>query len=212
MCERTLEKVTAFITRHRGDRTDLLLFRHPHAGIQIPAGTVEPSERPEDAALREAREETGILDLVLVRHVSSREEPLKENERIVLEGSEVRERPQERGVSRGHLTRGMPVVVQREEKDFTQVIWEEWDRLPDPQYITCSITGWVPSRCLARKRIRHFYHLTSDSEGRLSWPQQADNHVFEPFWAPFQDLPPILPPQDQWLTFALRECGYTFQR
>jgi 8-oxo-dGTP diphosphatase len=59
-----VSKVFAYITQ--GDR--LLIFRHtdfPEAGIQVPAGTVKPGERPEDAVLREAIEETGLTDLTL---------------------------------------------------------------------------------------------------------------------------------------------------
>src|SRR5687768_5304696 len=47
----------------------LLLFRHvnaPEAGLQVPAGTIEPGEAPDQAVLREAREETGRSDLQLV--------------------------------------------------------------------------------------------------------------------------------------------------
>ena len=57
-------KAFAYITnRHR-----LLLFRHvysPEAGIQVPAGTIEAGESPEEAVLREAFEETGVSDLTL---------------------------------------------------------------------------------------------------------------------------------------------------
>ena len=56
-----LEKVTAFVTRPRTTGTELLLFRHPNAGIQLPAGTVDLSESPVEAVLRE----------VLARVVSS---------------------------------------------------------------------------------------------------------------------------------------------
>jgi len=59
---RRVEKAFAYITH--GKR--LLVFRHvrsPEAGIQVPAGTIEPDESPEAAALREASEETGLHQL-----------------------------------------------------------------------------------------------------------------------------------------------------
>lgn len=58
------QKVFAYITRGR----KLLVFEHPfspEAGIQVPAGTVEPDEKPEDAVLREAHEETNLTALKL---------------------------------------------------------------------------------------------------------------------------------------------------
>lgn len=55
-----LEKVTAVITRRRHEMDELLLIRHPYAGLQLPAGTVEPGEEAAAAVVREAREETGL--------------------------------------------------------------------------------------------------------------------------------------------------------
>lgn len=57
-----VRKAFAYIT----SGTRVLLFTHPdhpEAGIQVPAGTVESGETPADAALREAREETGLESL-----------------------------------------------------------------------------------------------------------------------------------------------------
>lgn len=59
------EKVVAYITQ--GNR--LLVFSHPfhpEAGIQVPAGTIKVGEAPDEAVLREAREETG-LDILELR-------------------------------------------------------------------------------------------------------------------------------------------------
>ena len=63
-------KVLTYITQ--GDR--LLVFRQPdfpEQGVQVPGGTVEPGELPEQAALREAREETGLNALVIERALGS---------------------------------------------------------------------------------------------------------------------------------------------
>ncbi|WP_225422482.1 NUDIX hydrolase [Pseudomonas huaxiensis] len=40
----------------------LLLFRHPQAGVQLVKGSIEPGEAPARAALRELKEESGIID------------------------------------------------------------------------------------------------------------------------------------------------------
>lgn len=61
-------KAFAYITS--GAR--LLVFTHPdfpEAGIQVPAGTMDPGENPADAALREATEETGLTDLQVKRWI-----------------------------------------------------------------------------------------------------------------------------------------------
>ena len=39
----------------------VLVFDHPLAGTQLPKGRIAPGESPETAALRELREETGVL-------------------------------------------------------------------------------------------------------------------------------------------------------
>lgn len=56
---RNVDKALAYITR--GNK--LLVFRHldyPDSGIQVPGGTIQPGERPEEAVLREAQEESGL--------------------------------------------------------------------------------------------------------------------------------------------------------
>ncbi|MFI6758829.1 NUDIX domain-containing protein [Micromonospora sp. NPDC050417] len=69
MPERVVEdKVLCYIVRDGR----LLVFRHidfsyEEVGIQVPAGTIRYGEAPEDAALREAREETGLKHFKIVR-------------------------------------------------------------------------------------------------------------------------------------------------
>lgn len=68
-------KAFAYITH--GQR--LLVFRHswvPEAGIQVPAGSIEPGESPEDAVLREAREETGLSGLMLAGFLGDQVRPM----------------------------------------------------------------------------------------------------------------------------------------
>ncbi|ETA00592.1 NUDIX hydrolase [Frankia sp. CcI156] len=62
------EKVLCYIVRDG----KLLVFRHTdysyeEVGIQVPAGSIREGETPEKAALREAREETGLTDFKIVR-------------------------------------------------------------------------------------------------------------------------------------------------
>ena len=80
----TLDKVTAFVVLPAGAGYDLLLFEHSAGNIQVPAGTVEPDETPMAAALREAREETGLTDLIITRDLGAVETQLTDERRVLL--------------------------------------------------------------------------------------------------------------------------------
>jgi 8-oxo-dGTP pyrophosphatase MutT (NUDIX family) len=57
------QKVMTYVVRAASAGRELLVFQHrdyPDAGVQVPAGTVEPGEALEAAALRELEEETGL--------------------------------------------------------------------------------------------------------------------------------------------------------
>ena len=69
-------KVLAYVVRPGETGPELLVFDHvgiPEAGTQVPAGTVDPGERPEQALVREVLEETGVAQVVLRRFLSPRE-------------------------------------------------------------------------------------------------------------------------------------------
>ncbi|MGL5930645.1 MAG: NUDIX hydrolase [Dermatophilaceae bacterium] len=68
--DRTTQKVVCYVVREGR----LLVLKHAdeawdESGLQVPAGSIEPGETPEDAALRETFEETGLTALRLVRKV-----------------------------------------------------------------------------------------------------------------------------------------------
>ena len=47
----------------------LLVFKHPLSGIQLPKGTIEQGEAPEEAVLRELEEESGITSGIVVSKI-----------------------------------------------------------------------------------------------------------------------------------------------
>lgn len=60
----TVAKACAYITRATDE---LLVFEGPsHDGFQIPKGTIEPTETPREAVVREIAEESGLTDLQTV--------------------------------------------------------------------------------------------------------------------------------------------------
>jgi 8-oxo-dGTP pyrophosphatase MutT (NUDIX family) len=68
------EKVLVYVVRDGR----LLVFRHTdysyeEVGIQVPASSIRPGETPEAAALREAREETGLDGFKIVRKLGEAE-------------------------------------------------------------------------------------------------------------------------------------------
>jgi 8-oxo-dGTP pyrophosphatase MutT (NUDIX family) len=196
-----VEKVTAFITRRSTEGRDLLLFEHPNAGIQIPAGTVEKGEMPEEAVLREAAEETGLASLSIHRYLGCAEEKLPEGERIIAEPTKVYARPDLTSFDWAYLRKGIHVTLRRRAGGFSQVTYEEFDRVPNPRYATMCITGWVPDDVLGDRKRRHFFHLEFQGCSSERWSVRTDNHLFTLFWAPLAALPEIIPPQDGWLAF-----------
>jgi len=58
---KTVDKAVAAVVREHGGRRELLVFRHPRAGVQLPKGTVEQDESVAAAVLRELHEESGLL-------------------------------------------------------------------------------------------------------------------------------------------------------
>lgn len=196
---RCVEKVTAFVTCGSGDELRLLLFEHPSAGIQIPAGTVEEGETPEEAARREVAEETGLVALPSHRYLDAARRRLSDEERIICKPTKVYARPNETSFDWAYLRTGIRVIISRTQGGFSQVTYREHDREPQPRFETMRITGWVPDSALAADLVRHFYLFSLPDCTSDRWSVFADHHTFVPFWAPIAALPQIISPQDQWL-------------
>ena len=208
-----IEKVTTFITRDTDHGVDLLLFEHPFAGIQIPAGTVEHGETPEQAAQREAQKETGLPSLTVCEYLGYTEDHFSGAHRLILEPTRAYARADATSFDWAHFRKGLPVTLTgRHANDFSQVSYEEWDRWPDPQYVTFAITGWVSDEILCSAVRRHFFRLESPAQTEERWAVETDNHRFNLFWAPLADLPAIIRPQDAWLEFLWKSTCLVPQR
>ena len=196
----TLDKVTAFITRDGPDGRELLVFQHPTAGIQLPAGTVEAGESVEDAVLRETREETGLTAVELGKELGSIAQPLEPGERIIVVDTILQASPGDEGtlVKAVLLRRGTGVRVIGSEDNYDQVIVPEY-QVHERELIQVSgRKGWVPAKHLTADVQRHFFHLMVTAPTEHHWLQQADEHQFSLFWVPLTQDPGLIPAQAYW--------------
>ena len=200
-----IEKVAAFITRETKDGLELLLFKHPYAFNQLPAGTVEPGETPEAAVLREAFEETGLEPLSIREYLGGEEVQLPDGNRVILTSTRVFARPDITSFDWAYLRRGVQVTILRTIAGFSQFTYEEMDDLQNPQYTSMQITGWVPDHTLTSTSKRHFFLLDLNGHTAESWTVFTDNHTFTLFWVPLADAPRIISPhQRDWLEFLMK--------
>ena len=197
---RELLKVTSFILRG----TEVLLLRHPNAGIQYPAGTIEDGETPAQAALREAREESGLAELHSALPAGEMVETLAEPASLAAIATPMYFRPDILSSSWANIRRGVGVSIERRHGDFAQITYEEFDQVPDPNYVSARITGWVKAETLAQVRRRYFFALPFEGKTEDSWTHRGDNHKFTLFWARVDALPQIISPQDQWTRYLHR--------
>ncbi len=200
------EKVTALIVRETPQSRQVLLFRHPSAGIQIPAGTLEEGEEPEAAALREGREESGLSALAVVRHLATRDSILPEGRAVLARDATVYSRPDPASWDWACIRRGVAVDMLRRAGDWVQVDFREANRFPDPEFDTFRIIGWVDESVLCTALRRHFYLLTPTAptpDGE--WAVEIDNHVYRAFWAPLGEVLAtggnVIEPQRHWLDY-----------
>ena len=199
-----VQKVTAFIVRERDGVKELLVFKHPTTGIQIPAGTVEKGENIETAVKRETYEETGLQFVEIKGYLGCIENELREGRRIIAETTQVYIEPNLNAIPyEKKLNRGLTVDYHSTQGGFTHISYIQYDKHPNPTYIRYNITGWVPNENLSEQKKRHFFHLTTQEKTADVWELKSDGgHIFSPFWTPLSPKPNIMPPQDKWLDFV----------
>jgi 8-oxo-dGTP pyrophosphatase MutT (NUDIX family) len=197
---RALAKVTAYITQGQGELSRLLIFRHPNAGLQLPAGTVEVGESVEAAAHREALEETGLAGLRLIRYLGAQSATLAPDIRAVIRPSKLFDAPAPDASTTGvHLQRGRYLHFIQPIGPYAEVRTED-DDAPD-----AATGGFVRQSVLTSQLERHHFHFVFDRPTGDTWQVATDNRLFTLFWAPLRRELGLEPPQDTWLAFAYDE-------
>ena len=203
---KVIQKVTAFIVRERNGVKELLVFKHPTAGIQIPAGTVEEDEDIETAVKREAYEETGLRFVEIEGYLGCFENELEDNERIIAETTRVYIEPNLTAIPyKRKLPKGLTVDYLSTRENFTHISYIEYgyDEFHKPICIDANITGWIPNENLSVQKKRHFFLMSTQEETADVWELKSDQgHIFKPYWTPLSPKPDIIPPQDRWLDFV----------
>ena len=206
---KVVQKVTAFIVREKDGIKELLVFKHPTAGVQIPAGTVEEGEDIEAAVKREAYEETGLQFVKIENYLGCFENELENNQRIIAETTQVYIEPNLNAIPyKRKLPKGLTVDYLSTQEDFTHIsyIEYEYDKFHKPTCIDANITGWIPNENLSAEKKRHFFLMSTQEETEDAWELKSDmGHIFKPYWTPLSPKPKIIPPQDRWLDFVYEE-------
>jgi hypothetical protein len=213
----TVDKVTAFITRGDGPARELLVFRHPCAGVQLPAGTVEPGETLDAAVLREAAEETGLSTLTIVEGLATLPQELGPDGCMIARGP-VPLRVEPAGtalpveVPLGHmiaseLGRGITVRRLRDaegyvvQSGYAQVGYDLYDiRGPRDQVLLQTTVGWLPLDAITTDVRRHLYHLRATAPTPDRWTHDGDASGCILYWTPLTADPGLQPWHALWLS------------
>lgn len=198
-----MEKVTALILRPaKGQKVEILIFRHPTAGLQIPAGTVNIGEAPEAAVLREVEEETGLTEVRIVRKLGVEKIELPADQAVLKESLHPYMEPSPSATQLDiELGRGWVVNIGERKGRFTQITYTETKHTGKKQISTA--TGWVPTAMLDTKMTRHFYWLQPRSETPPRWQWSSDlGYVFDLRWTPLSPAPNLIEHQRPWLKWV----------
>ncbi len=198
----TLNKVTAFVTRGDGYARELLVCRHPEVGGQLPAGTVEPGETIQTAALRHVAEATGLTDLAVRSLLAALEHPLLPGQRVLLRAVDFRAGPEAGALPLGFtLPRGSGVNLLETCADFARVSYDEYqyNRQSGEYVVTAQQEGWIPTDALTSQVMHYLFHLQPVGATPDRWAVQVGEHEVEIHWVSLLEDPELISSQDVWL-------------
>ena len=199
----TFLKVTGFVTRRKDAAVELLVFQHPTAGIQLPAGSIEPGEAPLAAAIREVWEETGLRGIELIQPLGVMTLELPPGRRVLRGDVRLVASPREAVTDMcPRLPRGYSVLVIESIGSQSLVRHETYDLATVPPRVLSSIEGWTDSGHLSSRIERHLFLFDYPRSGPPRWYQEADGNRLELFWTPLARNVGLIEGQDIWLAQA----------
>lgn len=174
-----LNKITVIIRNSMTRK--IACFKHPNAGYQLPAGSVEYNESIIDGAIREAFEELGIdISRDKLSIIKSDTVQLADEKYILLNDVNVKIAPNDIAMNLGFLKRGRTVEVMQEKDDWVQIKYFEWNDLEKKDFVSGQLVGWVYKDNLSKKYRRHYVYCNTSSE--IKQLTETDDHQFLPFW------------------------------
>lgn len=196
-----IEKITAFIVRKKNEIPQILVFSHPSAGIQIPAGTVDENEGLETALFREIKEETRLTKVKLIRKLGETLQFTAQNEAFLTQTLRCYSWPAQAAKRNGPLcTRGILMQTLERKVGFTHVKYTEYDLNQDPPVLLSELEGWLPADALTREIRRHFYLLKVEEDTPEYWKVESDRgNVFQCYWVDVNAVPDLIGEQAEWL-------------
>lgn len=200
-----LRKVTAYITRRCSNGKEVLVFRHPLAGLQLPAGTVEDGQSPADAVLREVEEETGIAGARIITELLVEETTVPDHQRAVLNPTPLLAEPHPGAEQIDTVGRtGFLIDVGEVGGDYRRVTQRHYEFDGEAFHPVRSVPGWVLDCELTSRMVRHHYEIAVDSPTAERWVHaEYQDFPYDLFWAPLGEDIGLVASNREWLRLVI---------